>query len=185
MNTDVLNDLATSKWQPVISVNTAGINMTVTNLQVEFESTDASTETVTFGTVSVDSDTGTPDFFGTAALFPDLTYVALTNELTTVTISGNFTYDRNSVSPINGTTAFTAGVRYNSTGTVAAGLLTLGGANDPSGTSTDVSTFNGTTNPCVVGKDEKVIRYGPQKIKFHPAYASVTAACVSSLDAPT
>lgn len=184
MNTNVLNDLATAKWQPVISVNTAGINMTVTNLQVEFESTDTSTEVISIGTVSVDSDTGSPDFFGTATLFPDLSYVTTTNELTTVTISGNFTYDYNSVSPINGVTVFTAGIRYNKTGTAVAGLLSLGGANDPSGTSTDISTFNGTTNTCAVGKKSKTIRIGPQKIKFHRTYAAVTAKCVSSLDAP-
>lgn len=185
MNTNVLNDLATSKWQPVISVNTAGINLTVAALQVYFESTDTSTETVSFGTVTIDSDTGTPDYFGPAAVFPDLNYVTTTNELVAVTISGFFTYDFGSVSPINGTTAVTAGVRYNSTGTVVAGLLSLGGANDPSGTSTDVSTFNGTTNTCVVGKRSKVIRFGPEKVKFHRTYAGVTAKCVNSLDAPT
>jgi hypothetical protein len=184
MNTNVLNDLATAEWQPVISVNTAGVNMTVTNLQVSFESTDTSEQTFTFATAQIDSDTGSPDYFGEAAVFPDLTYSAGVNELTAVTISGNFTYDFGSVSPINGTTAFTAGVRYNSTGTASGGLLALGGANDPSGTSTDVSTFNGTTNTCLVGRASKIVRFGPQKIKFHREYALVTAKCISTLGAP-
>lgn len=184
MNTNVLNDLATAEWQAVISMNTAGINLTVSGLQVEFESTDTSSEIISIGTVVVDSDAGTPDYASATALFPDLTYSVGVNELTAVTISGTFTYDWGSVSPISGTTAFTAGLRYNSTGTVSSGLLTLGGANDPSGTSTDVSTFNGTNNTCLVGRKSKLIRLGPQKIKFHREYALTTAKCVSSLDAP-
>jgi hypothetical protein len=184
MNTNVLNNLATAKWQTVISMNTAEINLTVSDLQVEFESTDSSSEIISLGTVVVDSDAGTPDYASATELFPDLTYSAGVNELVTVTISGTFTYDRGSVSPISGTTAFTAGLRYNSTGTSSSGLLTLGGANDPSGTSTDVSTFNGSNNSCVVGKRSKIIRLGPQKIKFHREYALTTAKCVSSLDAP-
>lgn len=184
MGTNTLNDLATAKWQPIVQVNTAGIDMRVDNLQVVFEADDASTETVSFGTVTFSSDDPAPDYRGAAALFPDLTYSVGVNELASVTISGTFTYLRESVSPINGTTAVTAGVRYNSTGTTVAGLLSLGGANDPSATSSDVSTYNGANSTCVVGFKSKVIRYGPQKIKFHREYALTTAKCVSSLDAP-
>lgn len=184
MGTNTLNDLATAKWQPIIQVNTAGINMRVDNLQVEFEADDASTEVVSFGSVTFDSDSTAPDYRGTTALFPDLSYSVGVNELASVTISGTFTYLFDSASPISGTTAVTAGVRYNSTGTAVAGLLSLGGANDPSATSSDVSTFNGANNSCVVGFKSKVVRYGPQKIKFHREYALTTAKCVSSLDAP-
>lgn len=185
MGTNTLDDLATAKWQPVIQVNTAGINMRVDGLHVVFESDDASTETVPFGSVIFSSDDPAPDWRGGPVLFPDLSYSVGVNELASVTISGTFTYERESVSPINGTTAVTVGVRYNKTGTAASGLLTLGGVNDPSGTSSDVSTYNGANNSCVVGFKSKVIRYGPQKVKFHRQYPLVTAKCVSSLDAPT
>jgi hypothetical protein len=183
MGTNTLDDLATAEWQPIIQVNTANIDMRIDNLAVEFTSTTDS-ETVNFGTVTLDSDSSAPDYSGVAALFPDLGYSVGVEELTAVTISGDFTYLRGSTSPINGTTAVTAGVRYNKTGTAVSGLLTLGGANDPSATSSDVSTFNGANNTCTVGRKSKVIRFGPQKIKFHPAFAGVTAKCVDALDAP-
>ena len=124
MGTNTLDDLATAEWQPIIQVNTANIDMRIDNLAVEFTSTTDS-ETVNFGTVTLDSDSSAPDYSGVAALFPDLGYSVGVEELTAVTISGDFTYLRGSTSPINGTTAVTAGVRYNKTGTPVSGLLTL------------------------------------------------------------
>ena len=183
IGTNTLSDLATAKWQPIVQVNTGGIDMRVDGLTVEFTSTTDS-ETVAFGTVTLNSDDPAPDYRGAAALFPDLDYSVGVEELTAVTISGSFTYLRGSTSPVNGTTAVTAGVRYNKTGTVVAGLLSLGGANDPSGTSSDVSTFNGANNTCTVGRKAKVVRFGPQKIKFHRSFVGVTAKCQSALDAP-
>jgi hypothetical protein len=183
IGTNTLSDLVTAKWQPIVQVNTGGIDMRVDGLTVEFTSTTDS-ETVEFGTVTLNSDDPAPDYRGAAALFPDLDYSVGVEELTAVTISGSFTYLRGSTSPVNGTTAVTAGVRYNKTGTVVAGLLSLGGGNDPSGTSSDVSTFNGANNTCTVGRKAKAVRFGPQKIKFHRSFAGVTAKCQSALDAP-
>ena len=185
MVSNTVSVLATAKWQPIIQVNTGGINMRIDGLQVVFEADDASTQTFVIGSVTLNSDSPSPDYRGPIALFPDLNYSLppTSNALASVIVSGTFTYDYGSTSPINGITAFTAGVRYNSNGAEAAGLIDIDG-NDPSGSSTDVSTFNGANNTCVVGKDEKVIRYGPQKIKFHRTYTAVTAKCVSSLDAP-
>ena len=183
MGTNTLDDLATAKWQPVVQVNTAGIEMRLDNLEVEFVSTTDSAS-FSFGTVTLDSDDTAPDYRGAAALFPNLSYVLAVEELTAVNVTGTFTYLRGSTSPVSGTTAVTAGIRYNKTGTAVSGLLSLGGANDPSATSTDVSTFNGTNNTCTVGRKTKTIRFGPQKITFHPAFATAAALCISSLDAP-
>lgn len=184
MITNTLDNLATAEWQPIVHFNTP-VSMRVDNLQMTFETDDASTITYDFGTVSF-STTGDPepDYFASPALFPDLSYVAGVNELNTVTVSGTFTYLYGSPSPIDGVSTFTAGIRYNSTGNDTSNLLDLGGLNDPSGTGSDASTYDGVNYTCTIGSKSKVVRYGPQKIKFHREYPLTTAKCVSSLDAP-
>lgn len=180
MGTNTLSNLLTAEWQPIITVNTYDINMRVTGLQVHFVA-DTGDQTFTFDPATFNTSNSGPNYFAAAQAFPDLSYSAGVNELTSVVISGNFTYLYNSASPINSLTEVYAGVRYNKTGAAVGGVLTLGGANDPSAESVDSTVYNGANNACTIGHSQKIRRFGPQKVKFHREYALVTAACCSNL----
>jgi hypothetical protein len=176
MGTNTLDDLATAKWQYYLTINLSNVNVEVTTLEVEFVSTTDSYTYVETNAVSLVGNS--PVINGTAELFPDLNYSVGVEELTAVNVSGTFTFEFDSASPVDATTEFTAGLRYNKTGTAVAGVLSLGGANDPSALSTDFTEFDGVTNTCQVGRVLGFKRFGPQKIKFHRAYSTTVSTCL-------
>lgn len=176
MGTNTLDDLATAKWQYYLAINLSNVYVEVTNLEVEFVSTTDSHTYVESNAVSLIGNS--PFISGTAELFPDLSYSVGVEELTAVNVSGTFTFEWGSASPIDATTEFTAGLRYNKTGTAVSGILSLGGANDPSALSTDFTEFDGVTNTCQVGRVLGFKRFGPQKIKFHRAFSTTVSNCL-------
>jgi hypothetical protein len=175
------NHFATAKWQPTVDGNLAGVNIVFSDLSVAWTSTTGSA-TTTLPNMTL---TGTDEVVLAAQAFPNLAYSVGVEELTAAVLTGKFTYQRGSASPVNTTTELFIGIRYNADGDNTSGFLTVGDPlHDPSNLKFGTYTFNGTTNVCTVGRASKLIRFGPQKIKFHRAFALATAACRSALDAP-
>jgi hypothetical protein len=181
MATNARLNLATAKWQLVITADVPFTQIEITDLRVAFVSPSGA-EDVVIG--NVDADGLSPLYVSGLYSFPDLSYVEGTNELETVVVLGTFSYKPDSANPEPGAEIGFA-LRYNSTGDEDSGLLELGGDNDPSGEPTDYTEYNGSAFFCPLVKQQSVfIRFGPEKIKFHRFYARVTPSCIPAGSLP-